>query len=487
MADYWKSARRWEFERRRSGDKPKASTPREITLTRDLRDRSGSSYSMKPAGKSVPSVGRVWRGQNVPAVHKPPRAWGSPVNFRPAFNARRFAFDMVMRNYDLFYDIGKALWDYTEQLQGQPVPIDPGSSRPPSDALGPQPDGYQYYMDNPGGWVSCSEQAQWAPGTTEGSFTRFYRSEGHVIPGEPCAWYGGANSSPIAGGPSAVTNTWSMYVGSYWFTQAWRSYRPGTGVPGIPYPTAYRVPVGSPAPEIATPPSHGFIPGAEWDIPWMPDQNQDLPWVWRSLLHDAALALGTRKDSGYGFFDPPQTEPSTQVVLTIPPNKPPVISRGTNPRPPYRPPGAKTDRKVRILGAAAFNLVQAAFHRLTEYGDFQDALYKALPKNRQVCKGKTFGCKGAAVLRWWDEIDVIEAIVNVVANEVQDRMAGRFYRAVGKAAKRLGTRQYKILNPAAGSPIDEAVGEVIGAITKHGITPTKEAITMQVKRYFGVL
>lgn len=487
MADYWKSARRWEFERRRSGDKPSAPPRREITLTRDLRDPSGSSYSMKPAGRSVPSVGRVWRGQGVPAIHRPPRAWGSPVNFMPRFNPRRFAFDMAMRNYDLFYEAGKALWDYSQQLQRQPVPIDPGSSRPPSDALGPQPDGYQYYMDNPGGWVSCSYQAQWAPGTKEGTFTRFYRSEGHVIGGEPCAWYGGSKSSPISGGPSAGTNTWSMYVGSRFFTQAWRSYRPGTGVPASPYPTAYRVPVGSPAPEIGTPPSHGFMPGAEWDIPWMPNQNQDLPWVWRSVLNEAALALGIRWDSGYGYFDAPATEPSSQVVVTVPPNKPPTIDTGTNPRPPYKPPGTKVDRKARIAGWQAFQLVQGAFHKLTEYQDFEDALYEALPKSRQTCKGKPFGCKTAQLVRYWDEVDVIDAIVNVVANEVQDRMAGRFFGSVDRAARRLGTHGYKLLNPAAHSPMDEAVGEIIGEVTKRFIEPSASAIKHEVKRYFGVL
>ena len=125
-------------------------------------------------------------------------------------------------------------------------------------------------------------------------------------------------------------------------------------------------------PVIDSPGRYGFMPGAPWSgyqMPGasssgyqMPSQLETLPWVYRSLMHDAALALGIRWDSCYSYFDAPQVEHSTQVVVTVPPSKPPTIDVGTNPRPPYRPPGSRPDRKVRMGSWKAFQVVQAAFH-----------------------------------------------------------------------------------------------------------------------------
>lgn len=156
MAEYWKNARRWEFERRRSGDKPKAP-PRVIELTRDLRDPGSNSFSMKPKGSSVPSVGKVWRGDNVPAIHRPPsgKAWRDPVNFVARKVPRRMMFDLMFKNYDLFYDLGKGLYDYTQGLRG--VPTAPEQSHMPSNpGIGPYPDGNLYDIDVPAGWYVCN-------------------------------------------------------------------------------------------------------------------------------------------------------------------------------------------------------------------------------------------------------------------------------------------------------------------------------------------
>ena len=91
------------------------------------------------------------------------------------------------------------------------------------------------------------------------------------------------------------------------------------------------------------------------------------------------------------------------------------------------------------------------------------------------------------MIKYWDEIDLVAALVNVVAGQIEDQLAGRFFNQLDKAAKRLGTHEYKLLNGAADSPIDDAVGKVMAAVKKHAVEPTKEAITKEVKRYFGVL
>ena len=72
MVDYFKNKKKWEREYRRYSTPP---TPvrRDIDLTRDLRDPSGSSYSLKPRGRSVPNIGDVYKGQNSPAVYRPPQ------------------------------------------------------------------------------------------------------------------------------------------------------------------------------------------------------------------------------------------------------------------------------------------------------------------------------------------------------------------------------------------------------------------------------
>lgn len=499
MAEYWKNARRWEFERRRSGDKPKAK-PRVIELTRDLRDPGSNSYSMKPIGKSVPSVGKVWRGDNVPAIHRPPsgKAWRDPINFVARKVPRRMMFQMMFKNYDLFYELGKDLYDYTQGLRG--VPTSPEESHMPSNpGSGAYPDGNIYDMDVPAGWNVCSWTDSWKPG---GSPDLSFAGHGNAWDGNPCSWFGNIPASqPLLSTPVKEFHT-PYYVYHAWTqlpaiglsrqVNGWIGWSKASWLPGEPHPSIVpRVPGTPIQPVVDVPARTAFVPSGAWDIPWsgrvIPDQVIGLPWVLRSVMHQAALASGIRWDSGYGYFDAPATESSDQVVGLVPPGRPPTIEVGTNPNGPYKPPGTKVDRKARIVGLQAFLVVQRAFHKITEYKDLEDALYKGLPKQYRTCKGKPLGCKTAQLVRHWDKLDVVDAIVNVVANEVQDQLAGRFFGSVDRAARRLGTHQYKLLNGAANSPMNEAVAEIIGEVTNRFIDPTSSAIKQEVKRYFGVL
>ena len=108
------------------------------------------------------------------------------------------------------------------------------------------------------------------------------------------------------------------------FVTGWLGWSKSSWSPGQPFPTISgpRTASQSPKPVVDVPAAYGFMPGAPWSGYQMPSQLETLPWVYRSLMHDAALALGIRWDSGYPYFDVPQVEPSRQVVVTVPPSKP---------------------------------------------------------------------------------------------------------------------------------------------------------------------
>lgn len=501
MVSYHKQKRQWEREYRRSGG---ASSPprrewKELTIPKDLRDPSGNSFNLPRSGTSgVPTVGKTPRRNlwQLPA-ERGERMWGSPRNLRRNAGRilRRAAFQFAVENYDLFYEIGKDLWDYQQELRGIPVPTSPGEYHMPNQpGVGTYPDGNYYDMDVPAGWNVCNWSDGWKPGGSNGELS--FAGTGNAWDGNPCGWFGSIGASQallpqpvIEGGrTNYVFHAWTQRepIGLSRQVDGWIGWASNSWAPGSPYPhVAQRAPGSAVQPIEDVPASRGYLPGLPWTLPWMPSP-MNVPFSWRSVLRDAALELGVRVDSGYGFFDAPATEPSRQVVVTMPPNKPPTIGTGVNPRPPYRPPGSRTDRKVKIQGYAAFQMVQGIFHKATEWGDFQDALYDALPKKYQVCEGHNFTCKTGVVLLHWDKIDVVEAIVNVVSNEIMDRVYGRFFGSVDKAARRLGSHGYKVLNGANKSPMDQAVGEVIKEIEKRFTTPTKEQVTSVVKDFFGV-
>ena len=95
------------------------------------------------------------------------------------------------------------------------------------------------------------------------------------------------------------------------FVTGWLGWSKSSWSPGQPFPTISgpRTASQAPKPVVDVPAAYGYMPGAPWSgyqMPGasssgyqMPSQVETLPWVYRSLMHDAALALGIRWDSGY--------------------------------------------------------------------------------------------------------------------------------------------------------------------------------------------
>lgn len=78
---------------------------------------------------------------------------------------------------------------------------------------------------------------------------------------------------------------------------------------------------------------------------------------------------------------------------------------------------------------------------ITEVGDFVDAMFDALPANYRRYSGKSGIEKARTVLENFHKVDVQEALRNVIANEIEDRMYGAFGKAAGQEAKKLGRQR----------------------------------------------
>lgn len=82
-----------------------------------------------------------------------------------------------------------------------------------------------------------------------------------------------------------------------------------------------------------------------------------------------------------------------------------------------------------------FSLI-GAYHSMTEINDFFDALAEAIPGN--PC-GKMPGFqKMACVIEHWPEINAGQALVNIAANEIEDRIIGRLQGKLSDALKKAG-------------------------------------------------
>lgn len=145
---------------------------------------------------------------------------------------------------------------------------------------------------------------------------------------------------------------------------------------------------------------------------------------------------------------------------------PPKI--GVSPDRPTPPPrGSKPDKKAATRSLGALRLLQAGFHGLTEFGDLVGALFAALPKKDQ--KGVNgLQAQIRAVLGHWDHIDVIDALVEVVANQIGDEIVGRTFGSATASAERLGLRPYQVFNSAANKGNDDGLSDATGGQSNKG-------------------
>jgi len=160
----------------------------------------------------------------------------------------------------------------------------------------------------------------------------------------------------------------------------------------------------------------GWKPGPAWE---------DIPARNRMRARDPSI-----REESYG---PP-----------LQPNKPPSVI--------HRPPGRyETESKRRTTSGAVLWWYRAAkktWHEAGEYCDRVDAMYEALPKHVRLPyrSGKPIACheKTAVLLRNLHLLDVEEAIINLVVNEIEDRIIGAGFKSLDDAARKLNIPGWRV-------------------------------------------
>lgn len=167
-----------------------------------------------------------------------------------------------------------------------------------------------------------------------------------------------------------------------------------------------------------------------------------------------------------------QPFPVPPVVVTVSPDVSPspgpVTSPGVQPRPgtgprpvPPRPPappaGSKPpkrgekEKKTRTRSKALMVAIFKALDRISEAAEVVDAVYQALPQSvrkRWDCDARSkrrglldnagqYGidnadCKAQAVWHNFHKVDAVQAVKNIVRNELQDQALGQIYRRLPK-------------------------------------------------------
>lgn len=517
MVSYHKQRAKWERENRAA----KRASP-SLTF---VPDKTGG-FSLPDIRKSgVPNVGKQMGSPSfsVPANRpfKEYEAYGGPkgVPFGGLMKYRGMAQGMlgfIMENQDELRRWGQEEWDAMREgrlpehksvmpewakwmqehdIFGNPMPrpVVPGEVETP-DSMAPSPNGDYYFYGVDSGTI-CSYYPTRAPGSP-GNFPKqsfVFKHQGHIIPGATNCVTVTFNDAALAPGYSTTT---VPYYAFYTATKYDVLPLPdGGGVPWIAWafpsghPTAEPsfdlVPTGAPAPSRSTPARFAYMPGQPWSGYDAPQpRHVNMPNRYKAAMRFAELLSGNRFDSGYDT-DPKATQPSPSVVATVPPSGGGTITRPTNPEPPYNP-GGKRDRKARLRGYGLFRATQKIFHGLTEVGDLTEAIYEALPKKRQTCKTGGPACEAYMIAKYWDEVDVVEAVVNVVVNQIEDAILGRFFGGVDDAARRLGSHGYKFLNGALEEGLDNELGELYKEFAGQHVAPAKAEIVKRVKEIFGV-
>lgn len=180
----------------------------------------------------------------------------------------------------------------------------------------------------------------------------------------------------------------------------------------------------------------------------------------------------------------PVNDGGTKVIA--PPGLPPVVVP-TKPGEPAHPPGNGTKEKKARVGSGLFRATQHLFHSITEYGDFVDALFDAIPKSKR-CKTKSLVGKSACVFAHLDDIDIGDAIVNLAWNQFEDYVIGKGLFAANQKAARArgdpyGFRTANSVNDYGG--LDE-LGKLYGDFSKEYVNPSKDKLKSFLTNRFGI-
>jgi len=154
-------------------------------------------------------------------------------------------------------------------------------------------------------------------------------------------------------------------------------------------------------------------------------------------------AIGHSRPYGYRFGSPPAFRRVPQVlgrIVTSAPGRttsrsitaPSLSARGAGAR---RPPPRGTKEKKTAAQRAIARAAVIAF-AATEWDDLIEAIHDALPKRYQSASNKPQD-KALALWENLEHLDVPQAVVNVIYNQIEDAIVGRVSRAGNSALKDL--------------------------------------------------
>lgn len=101
-----------------------------------------------------------------------------------------------------------------------------------------------------------------------------------------------------------------------------------------------------------------------------------------------------------------------------------------------KPPGEGKERKFYSKSKKLALLLQRLMHSYTEGLDFLNALWDAMPDHIKNRKGLTPGQKAELIYKHFNEMDLQQAVLNLIANHLVDAVLGRMMKAAKTEAER---------------------------------------------------
>lgn len=308
------------------------------------------------------------------------------------------------------------------------------------------------------------------------NYTNAVQLPPHGQPNEPYSW-------------GTLQSSWSIYQrgdGTWWARLPWADYAPGSANEGgspetdnwqmrrwlfeypVAGPSGPLVDVGEPTTRIVQVPAGGAMPeegSAPGQVGWshIPTRSPvGIPW----LFIPVANALNPDHEQ-YG--PEPKPLPDSGSSVTVPPGG----SVTTGPGVPFaRPRGPQG--KWETPFARVFYVARKVFHEITEASDIIDALFDNLPKSARKGVRSDPASRAYAVASNLDKLDLAGAIVDLIYNNLEDRVAGKLFAVNAAAAKARGGRQYDTLNSINDYGIGP-IGDAYGDLLKNVVNGKKEA------------
>lgn len=150
---------------------------------------------------------------------------------------------------------------------------------------------------------------------------------------------------------------------------------------------------------------------------------------------DAAPSSSTAITAG-GSLNPPSGGSGRQSTSTFPPKKPEIGNNHERKKPP------RNVRERKMRGPVMLGLMLADV--ISESAEVVDAVFEALPKDVQkkwdcnrsaafIDKAGQYGidnadCKARALWHNWHKVDIVEAVRNIIANQVEDKLIGYLHK-----------------------------------------------------------